>query len=89
MQIKTTIWHHYTASIVDEIEKLTASYVDKEVEPKEVSQIVDGDVNWWNHFERHLAVSFKTSPMLCFVLLGVKINIYKIGGTDWASETEI
>ena len=37
MQIKTTIWHHYTASIVVEIEKLTASYVDKKVEPKEVS----------------------------------------------------
>lgn len=75
-----------------EIEKLTASYVDKEVEPKEVSQIADGDVNWWNHFGRHLAVSFKTSRMLffvCFVLLDVKVNIYKIGGTDWASETEI
>lgn len=56
-----------------EIEKLTASYVDKEVEPKEVepkevSQIADGDVNWWNHFGRHLAVSFKTSRMLFFCL---------------------
>lgn len=46
-----TIWHQAEASIVLEIEKLTASYVDKEVEPKEVSQIADGDVNWWNHFE--------------------------------------
>ena len=37
MQIKMPIWRHYTASIVVEIEKLTASYIDKEVEPKEVS----------------------------------------------------
>ena len=64
MQIKTPIRRHYTASIVVEIEKLTASYIGKEVEPKEVSKTTDGDVNWWNHFGRHLAVFFKISPML-------------------------
>ena len=50
MQIKTTMMYHLTPVRVAVIKKSTITNVGEDVEKKEPSYTVGGNVNWFSHY---------------------------------------
>ena len=50
MQSKTTMRYHFTPVRMAIINKLTNTKCWREVEKRESSYTVDGNVNWYNHY---------------------------------------
>ena len=57
-QIKTTMSYHLTSVRIAITKRKKKKSIDKDVDQRELSRTVGGNVNWCNHYEKQYGVDF-------------------------------